>query len=56
MLTNIPPIRGSRSTIKAVGVRENFKLYVNSMEDSVSWQWDRVRSRGANKQAEDERF
>ena len=47
MLTNIPPIRRSRLSIKAVGVRENSKSYVNSMKGSVSWQWGHVRSRGA---------
>ena len=53
MLTNIPPIRGSPPTIMAVRVIENLKSYVNSMEGSVPWQWDHVRSRGAIKRAED---
>ena len=53
IFTNIPPIRGSRPTIKAVGVRENLNSYINSMEGLVSWQWDLVRSRGAIRQAGD---
>ena len=47
MLTNIPSNKVCQQTIKANGVRENLKSYVNSMEGSVSLQWVNVRSRGA---------
>ena len=45
LLQDIPPVRGSHPTTSAVEVR-NMKSYVNSMEGSVPWQWDHVRSRG----------
>lgn len=46
LLSDISPIRGSRPASSAVAVRESLKGYVNSMEGSLSWQWNHVRSRG----------
>lgn len=46
MLKNIGSVRGSRPTSTALEVREEVKRYVNSMDGSVSWQWDYIKSRG----------
>lgn len=46
LLSDLPPIRGSRPPTTAAAARENLKSYVNSMEGSLPWQWDYVRSRG----------
>ena len=46
MLKVIPGVRGSRSSLSALGVRKEVKRYVNIMERSLSWQWEHVRSRG----------
>ena len=46
LLQDIPPVRGSYPTTSAVEVRNIMKSYVNSMEGSVPWQCDHVRSRG----------
>ena len=43
LLQGILPVRGSRPTTSELEVR---KSYINSMEGSVPWQWDYVRSRG----------
>ena len=45
LLQDIPPVRGSLSTTSVLEVR-NMKSYVKTMEGSVPWQWDHVRSRG----------
>ena len=39
-------VRGSRPTVAAVHVRDDLTRHVNSLQGSVSWQWDYVRSRG----------
>ena len=36
----------SRPTTSTLAVRNIMKSYVNSIEGSVSWQWDHVRTRG----------
>ena len=41
-----PPVRGSRPTTSELEVRNIMKSYVNSVEGSVPWQWDHVRSKG----------
>ena len=46
LLNEMPAVRGSRPTTIAVEVRNLVNLHVNSMEGSVPWQWDHVRSRG----------
>ena len=46
LLQNIPSVRESRPTTSALEVRNIMKSYVNSIEGSVPWQWDHVRSRG----------
>ena len=46
LLNDIPPVRGSRPLVSALEVRDVIKSYVNSMEGSLPWQWDHVRSRG----------
>ena len=46
LLQNIPTVRESRPTTSALKVRNIMKSYVNSIEGSVPWQWDHVRSRG----------
>ena len=46
LLQDIPLVRGSSPTRLALEVRNIVKSYVNSMEGSVPWQWDHVRSRG----------
>ena len=46
LLNDIPAVRGSRPLNAAVEVRDLVKSYVNSMEGSVPWQWNHVRSRG----------
>ena len=38
MLKDIPGVRGSRSSLSALDVRNEVKRYVNSMEGSLSWQ------------------
>lgn len=43
LLNDLPPIRGSRPKTNAVNVRNNLKSYVNSMEGSLSWQWEHVQ-------------
>ena len=43
---NIAPVRGSRPLASALEVRNVVNSYVNSLEGSVPWQWDHVRSRG----------
>ena len=45
-LQDIPPFQKSRPTTSVLEVRNTMKSSVNSMEDSVSWQWDHERSRG----------
>ena len=46
LLTEIAPVRGSRPLVSAVEVRNVIKQHVNSLEGSVGWQWNHVRSRG----------
>lgn len=46
ILRDLPPLRGSRPANSAADVREGLKSYVNSLEGSLSWQWEHVRSRG----------
>ena len=41
-----PSVRGSRSTTSTLEVRNIMKSYVNTMEGSVSWQWDHGRTTG----------
>ena len=46
MLRNIGSVRGSRPTTSAIETRDEITKYVNSMEGSLSWQWEHIRSRG----------
>ena len=46
LFQNIHPVRGSRPTTWALEVRNIMKSYVSSMEGSVPWHWDNIRSRG----------
>lgn len=52
LLNDLPAVRGSRPPTSAVEVRESMKAYVNSMEGSVPWQWEHIRSRGTISQKE----
>ena len=46
LLQDIPLVQGSRPTTSALEVRNIMRSNVNSVEGSVPWQWDHVRSRG----------
>ena len=46
LLQDIRPVRGSRPTTSALEVRNIMKSHVSSMEGSVPWQWDHIRSKG----------
>lgn len=43
---SLPPTRGSRYRNYAMEVREALKVFVNSEQGAVSWQWEYIRRRG----------
>ena len=46
MLDDISSVKVSRPIKLAVEVRDLVKSYVTSMQGSLPWQWEPVRSRG----------
>lgn len=38
-------VKGSRKTKLAGEIRDIVKFYVSSMQGSIPWQWDHVKSR-----------